>query len=264
MRTGPGERVPAVVLATRPMGEADVLVVLLTPQQGKVRAAARHARKSRRRFPGGLSGGAVGEATLAFRRNGLSRLEAFSPSLDHSGLGRDLTRFAYVAYLCELTDVLLHEPEPDPALFTALYGAIRRTMDQPPRAVVLRLFELRLLWSLGLLPALGACAVCGDEIGRGPTVPIDDARGGTLCPLHGRGAERALTPVIDAARCLVEAVDDTSIEDALAAVEALPAGHRRALRDLVSGWLRAHLRAPLRSRQFFTKLGPSAGPGDDS
>ncbi|MCA9708791.1 MAG: recombination protein O N-terminal domain-containing protein, partial [Myxococcales bacterium] len=39
MSAGPGERTPAVILATRPLGEADLLVVLLTPGRGKLRAA---------------------------------------------------------------------------------------------------------------------------------------------------------------------------------------------------------------------------------
>ncbi|MCA9648534.1 MAG: DNA repair protein RecO [Myxococcales bacterium] len=261
----PGERSPAVVLATRALGEADLLVVLLTPGRGKVRAAARHARKSRRRFPGGIGGGSVGEATLALRSGGLSRLESFVPARDHGALGRDLTRFAYVAYLCELTDALVHEPEPDPELFSALCEAIARTMDEPPRAVVLRRYELRLLRSLGLLPALDQCAVCGEPLAPGPTVPLDDARGGTLCLQHGKGAPRRPAPQLAAAQRLLEAAADADVDQALAEVEAQPPMVRRGLRDLAMGWVRGHLRRPLRSREFFAKLGPGEGrPGDDS
>lgn len=261
----PGERTPAVVLATRPLGEADLLVVLLTPGRGKLRAAARHARRSRKRFPGGLSGGAVGEATISVRHGGLSRLEGFSPARDQGALGRDLTRFAYVAYLCELTDALVHEPEPDPALFSALCEAIGQTMDGTPRAVTLRRYELRLLRALGLLPALDACAVCGDPLAAGPTIPVDDARGGTLCLVHGKGAPRRPAAPLHAARALLEATDDDAVAHALSEVEAQPPAVRRGLRDLAMGWIRVHLRRPLRSREFFSKLGPGPDrPGDDS
>jgi len=253
-----------VLLATRSLGEADLLVVLLTPGVGKVRAAARHARNSRKRFPGGLVGGAVGEATLELRRSSLSRLTSFSPIRDHSGLGRNLTRFAYVAYLCEITDALLHEPEPDPELFSALCDAIRRTMDARPRAVVLRRYELQLLRSQGLLPALDSCAVCGDPLAPGPSLPFDDTRGGALCSTHGRGAERRSASVVEAATLLLAGTEEAEIVEALDRVEALGAGQRRELRDRGLAWLRAHLRRPLRSREFFAKLGPRAGPTDDS
>lgn len=264
MRGKPAERSPAVVLATRPLGEADLLVVLLTPGMGKVRAAARHARKSKRRFAGGLSGGAMGEATLALRPGGLSRLDSFTPTRDHGALGRDLTRFAYVAYLCELTDVLLHEPEPDPSLFAVLTQALARTIDSAPRASTLRHYELHLLLSLGLLPALDACAVCGEPLAKGPTVPFDELRGGSLCLAHGRTATRRPTPVLHAAHTLLVATSETQIDTALEAVEATPSTTRRALRDLTTAWLRPYIRHPLRSREFFTKLGPQAGPSKDS
>jgi DNA repair protein RecO (recombination protein O) len=258
----PAERTPAVILATRGLGEADLLVVLLTPGQGKVRAAARHARKSRRRFPGGLPGGAVGEATLALRGAGLSRLEGFVPVRDHGALGRDLGRFAQVAYLCELTDALLHEPEADPAVFSALCEALERTIDVGADAGALRRYELLLLRALGLLPALEGCAVCGEALAPGPTIAFEEGHGGALCLVHGRGARRVPVEVVEAVRRLCTTGGPTEAEAALRATAERPASERRALRDLVLGWLRPHLRdRPLRSREFFAKLG-SAAPED--
>jgi DNA repair protein RecO (recombination protein O) len=246
-----------VILATRPLGEADLLVVLLTPGRGKVRGAARHARKSKRRFPSGLMGGAVGEATIVPRGTGLSRLEAFSTVRDLGGLGRDLGRFAQVAYLCELTDGLLHESVADPSLFSALCEGIGRTLDAGADAGVLRRYELWLLRALGLLPALDACAVCGDALAPGPTVPLEEAHGGALCLVHGRGARRVPASVLEAAGRLLDA-GEAEVEGVLRATAESPASERRALRDLVQDWLRPHLRHPLRSREFFAKLGPAA------
>jgi DNA repair protein RecO (recombination protein O) len=253
-----GERTPAVILATRGLGEADLLVVLLTPGRGKVRAAARHARKSRKRFPGGLVGGAVGEATVTVRGTGLARLEGFMPVRDHGGMGRDLGRFAQVAYLCELTDGLLHEPEADPAVFSALCEGIGRTMDVGADAGGLRRYELLLLRALGLLPALDVCAVCGEPLAPGGMVLFDEGHGGALCLAHGRGARRVPMEVIEGARRLLAAGADVEVDAALRATAERPASERRALRDLVLGWLRPHLRQPLRSREFFAKLGPGA------
>lgn len=258
---GGSEQTPAVILATRGLGEADLLVVLLTPGLGKVRAAARHARKSRRRFPGGLGGGAVGEATVALRGSGLARLESFTPVRDHSGLGRDLGRFAHVAYLCELTDGLLHEPEADPEVFSGLCEAIERTMERGADAGTLRRYELRLLRALGLLPALDACAVCGDPLAPGVTVLFDEGHGGSLCVTHGRGARRIPTEVIETALRLLVATTEAEVDDALQATASRSANDRRGLRDLVLGWLRPQLRHPLRSREFFAKLG-SGTPED--
>jgi DNA repair protein RecO (recombination protein O) len=252
------EQTPAVILATRGLGEADLLVVLLTPGRGKVRAAARHARKSRRRFPGGLVGGAVGEATIVPRGTGLMRLDGFVSVRDLGALGRDLGRFAQVAYLCELTDGLLHEAEADPGMFSALCEAIGRTLDAGADAGALRRYELWMLRSLGLLPALEACAVCGDALTPGPTVPFEEDHGGALCLVHGRGARRVPMAVVEAAGRLLAAGSEAEIDGVLRATAERPASERRALRDLVVGLLRPHLRGrPLRSREFFAKLGPA-------
>lgn len=248
-----------MVLGTRPLGEADLLVVLLTPGGGKIRAAARNARRSRRRFAGGLPGGALGEATLARGRGSLRRLEAFTLLRDPAVLGRDLERFAYVAYLCELTDALVHEPEPDPELFAGLAEAIESVLDGGSRPATLRRYELRLLRTLGLAPAFETCCVCGTPVlgeaasARG-TVRFDAARGGALCPAHAGDA--AFIPI--EVMTLTCALLDAPAEEAGAVGDCLETADRetrRTLRDLTATLVRGHLRRPLRSLEFFAKLG---------
>ena len=242
-----------MILGTRPLGEADLLVVLLTPDGGKIRAAARHARKSRRRFAGGLPGGALGEAAVIRRCGGLARLEAFTMVRDVGVLGRDLTRFAYVGYLCELTDALVHEPEPDPRLFAALSEAVERTVAAPANPATLRRFELRLLDRLGLLPALRQCCVCGVEVQGAATfgVPFDRARGGVLCPEHQNDAPAIEAAILALARAVWDAEDPEAAEQAH---DAALAEFRRGLRDLTRGLVQEQLRRPLRSLEFFSAL----------
>ena len=240
---------PAIVLRTRPLGESDLLVVLLTPEHGKVEAAARGARNSKRRFPGGLPSGLRGLATITRGRGALARLERFEATTDHSPVGRDLDRFAYVAYLCELTDELVLGRHPDPLVFAALCSALEAVIGGAPRPGQLRRYELALLAGLGLLPALVDCCACGEPVARGPgdTVAFDAARGGVLCLAHGRGALRLPGAVLAAAQRLVQGEEPALLEDA-------PAPERRALRDLAQSALKAHLRRPLHSLGFFAAL----------
>lgn len=239
----------AVLLRTTPLGEADVIVVVHTERWGKVRAAARAARRSKRRFAGGLPSGGVGRATLHPGRSGLWRIDGFVPRLDHTAMGRDLDRFAYVAYLCELADALVEEHHPEPGLHAALESAIERTLTEPADPLVLRGFEVALLHHLGLLPSFESCCVCGSEI-VGPTIPFDATRGGALCLAHGRGATSQPAALLGAAAALARG--------------ELPAGlgpnERRALRDLLHRPIHAQLRAPLRSIELFNQLAAPRGP----
>ncbi|MCR9165462.1 MAG: DNA repair protein RecO [Nannocystaceae bacterium] len=256
-------RTPAVVLQASPLGEADLMVVLLTPDLGKIRTAAKNARNSKRRFAGGLPAGALGEATVSRRREGaMWRLDAFRSVAEVSGLGRDLTRFAYVNYLCELTDVLVVEPEPEARRFAALAEAVGETLRSTPRPAVMRRFELRLLDSLGLLPALDHCCVCGEPTSASE-IAFSSGRGGTLCVVHGAGSPRVPAQTLALAIALQRDDDPESAWDAASA--ASPAV-RRALRDLVQSVVRPQLRRPLRSLEFLAALTPRGAvnrtPGD--
>lgn len=235
------------------------MVVLLTPDLGKIRTAANNARRSKRRFAGGLPVGALGEVSVTRRREGsLWRLDGFRSVAEVSGLGRDLTRFAYVNYLCELTDVLVVEPESDARRFAALAEAIGESLRAQPRPAVMRRFELRLLDSLGLLPTLEACCVCGEPTG-GTEIAFSAGRGGALCLVHGVGAQRVPSETIALAVALHR---DDAPQAAWDAATAADGQVRKALRDLVQSVVRPHLRRPLRSLEFLASLGRRPGRAD--
>ncbi|MFZ6183020.1 DNA repair protein RecO [Nannocystis pusilla] len=243
---------PAVILRTRPLGEADLIAIVLTPEQGKLETAAARARNSKKRFAGGLSPGMRGVAAVARGRGALLRLESFDATAAHAPVGADLTRFAYVAYLCELTDELVLARHPDPELFAALCLALEQVIGGAPQALHLRQYELALLRCLGLSPALTSCCVCGSEVGGEDSAAFDGPRGGVLCLEHERGAPRLPTAALAAIQHL-EAGGDP------AALASAPAGLRRAVRDAIQSIVRSHLRRPLHAQAFFAALPRDAG-----
>ncbi|MEE9384128.1 MAG: DNA repair protein RecO [Nannocystaceae bacterium] len=249
---------PAIVLRTRPLREADLVVVLLTRSRGRLDALAYGARRSRRRFPGGLSIGARGEATLASERRGMYRLEGFSPGCDHSVVGRDLERFAYVAYICELCEALIVGTETDTSLYDRVDRAVRESVEGTVRPAILRRYELSLLHALGFLPFLDDCAVCSAPVpcaaGEGVREVFFDGRaGGVRCAEHRAGAGTVAEAVLAVAR---ELLRDPCADP----LETLSPVHRRDLRDLCLGLLRAHLVRPLRSLGFFASLSAVTKP----
>ena len=264
---------PAVLLRTRALGEADLIVVLLSPILGKIHAAARNARRSRRRFPSGLTGGACGEAVVARGRGSLLRLHGFVGTLDGSLAGSSLETFASVAYVCELIDQLVLEQEPDPRLFEHLsqtIGAVLTSGTNWP--LILRRFELGLLDCLGLLPTLDCCCVCGDPLDLSlESVAFDEGRGGCLCQNHAGSSAVMTTEAVVLARELVglpwaTGSDEPPARPSHLAVDATPPAVRRALRDLSFHPLRRHLTRPLRSLAFFSQLSAASaraqGHGD--
>src|ERR1700761_9226754 len=94
----------AIVLRVWPFHEADLLVSLLTREQGRIKGVARHALRSRRRFGGALEPMTHVRAAYAERpRQELMRLDAFEI------LSSPLTRpidYARTAALQLLAEVL--------------------------------------------------------------------------------------------------------------------------------------------------------------
>jgi len=256
------------------VGESDLMLSVLTPLHGRLELRANGARKSKRRFPGGLPVGGRGEATVAgkgARAPGqIGRLLSFEPRADNAGIGRSLETFAYTAYSCELAEQLVTGSQEDPRVFAALVGALEGALARPT-PVVLRTFELRLLDALGHLPALEFCCACGAAAlkTRLAHVAFDVERGGVLCSDHAavsfaedgpaRG-RRVPTGVLRAAASLVSDAGEPSD-----VVEGLTPTQRRALRDLVLRIVRVHLRRPLKSSALFAQLmAPANGGGKDS
>src|SRR3954463_13482432 len=150
----------AVLLRSVAYGESDRVVTLLGVSTGRVSALARGARKSVKRFGGGLGLGASGEASLRDRGGELMGLDGFEVSEGRLGLGTDLARTAHASYAIELCDRLCGPRHPEPAVYQWLGGFLERVEEMGATLERLRVFELGLLGRLGFGASFD-CVACG-------------------------------------------------------------------------------------------------------
>lgn len=171
----------AIVLSGFRLGEADRVVVLLTPGHGKVRAVAKGIRKTKSRFGARLeplvhvdlllhSGKSLGTVT------GAEIVEPFRE------VREDLDRLTIASSMAEAADRLAQEHEPSPMLYKLLLAALRELELRPPGRVMLAGYLMRLLEVAGFAMALGPCIGCGVD---GPHTRIGIADGGSLCRICG-------------------------------------------------------------------------------
>jgi len=240
----------AVVLRTVAYGESDRVVTLLGRSTGRLSALARGARKSVRRFGGGLGMGAEGQAALRERPGAdLLLLEEFDVREARLGLAGDMGKTAHAAYALELCDRLCPPRHAEPAVFDWLREFLLRLEAGRASAERLRVFELGLLGRLGLSPALDRCAVCGrSDLGEENT-RWHPEQGGVLCASCARRGD-----ILSATtRQVLARLSRMSLDDAEAASldRDTNAGCRRAILGLV----RTHIAGPLRSLDFIEKMG---------
>jgi DNA repair protein RecO (recombination protein O) len=241
---------PAIVLRRAVFGEADLVVTLLGLQTGRVSALARGARKSSRRFSGGLGMGMRGDAMLRERPGAeLMSLESFDAQGDRLGLSSEISKTAHAAYAVELCDKLCPPRQSEKSIFDWLDEFLLRLSAGTATADRLRVFELGLLRRLGLGPALDRCTVCGREDLEAENVRWHPAGGGVVCRRCAHGGDLMSASIRQAlARFGRASLADA---DSMRLDREVSSGCRQAMLAL----LREHVRGPLRSLDFIEKMG---------
>jgi DNA repair protein RecO (recombination protein O) len=174
-----------VVLRTYKLGEADRIVVLLTPGHGKVRAVAKGIRRTKSRIGGRLEPLSHVDLLLYEGRelDIVSQAETIEPWRQ---LHDDLTSLSQGLAMAEAAEQVAQEREPAAPLYRMLVGALRTLVDQPGPLVVASFFW-KLLSLDGAGPILDACAHCGTSAATVNLVAFDIGEGGALCRPCRRG-----------------------------------------------------------------------------
>jgi DNA repair protein RecO (recombination protein O) len=243
---------PAIVLRAVNYGESDRIVTLLGLETGRLSALARGARKSQRRFAGGLGLCAVGVASLRERAGAdLLTLESFDATAAHAALGSDVARMAHAAYAAELVTKLCAPRQVEGAVYDWLAEFLACLDAEGASAERLRVFELGLLGGLGFAPVVDRCVVCGEAGAK--AYRWDPDRGGAVCAGCARGGR----PISAEARAALVRLAGMPLTDT--ARERLPADVNRDCREALLEIINHHVTGPLKSVEFIAKL--AAGPG---
>ncbi|RMH15881.1 MAG: DNA repair protein RecO [Acidobacteria bacterium] len=170
------QRAPALILDVFDLGERDRLVVFLTAERGKLRAAARGARTKYSRFAGRLQ--PLAKVDLSwFEKEGreLVRLQEVELVRSPAALHGTLEDILLAAYLADHMNAFAQENEPAPALFRLLDTTVEALLDGIDRQLAGRYFEVWMLRLAGIFPPPHACPRCGRPFSRGAVLIEDDS-----------------------------------------------------------------------------------------
>lgn len=160
-------------LKSMPLGEADRLVTILTPEYGLIRAVATGARKHKSRLRGRSELFVVNELLLAKGRS-LDKITQAETLISYPGLSRDLGKLAASQYLAEVILYLGLSDQPQSELYDLLNEHLRR-LEQLPTPTHLRTSAPLLLAHLahavfhllaiaGVAPQVHICCVTGQPV----------------------------------------------------------------------------------------------------
>lgn len=173
----------ALVLSRFELGEADRVLSLLTPYEGRIKAIAKGVRRPKSRLGGSLEPFAELELVLAHGRTFDVVTQA---SVRHAWLAlRDrLESTATAWYLSELVERSTEERAPAPRLYDLLVRGFELLDRGLAPARVARWFEFRLLDELGLAPEVDRCVECDRRLEPGERYRWVPTLGGLLCSQH--------------------------------------------------------------------------------
>lgn len=179
-----------IVLRGFPFGEADRVVVLLSPNHGKVRAVAKGVRKTKSRFGGRLEPFTHVDLVLYEGRN-LGTITQVSVIEAYPNLRGDLDRVLAAGTMVEVIDAVTQEEESSIRAFLLLRQGLTALETGPRHPDIVAAFLLKAAQVVGIAPAFEECAGCGRTDGLNK---FSFAAGGALCDRDAAPGSVALRP----------------------------------------------------------------------
>jgi DNA repair protein RecO len=158
----------AILLRAVDYGESDRVVTLLTDTHGKIACFARGARKSSKRFRGGLGAFQPLQVRFQPRDEGLGTLRDSEATGDSMAIGSDLHKMAVGSFLFELLDATLIDGQGGGPWFERTLRWLDWLSHETRGPLHIEAgghrMQLLLLYELGLLPDVEFCARSGSPL----------------------------------------------------------------------------------------------------
>lgn len=248
----PPRQTLALILKTQDYGEADRLVVFLTPDEGRVTALAKHARKSKRRFANCLEPFSLVQAIYTAKPNlELARLDRGELVEAFPELRRSLDTLAAAACLTETAMEIVGAIDNLAELFAALQSSLTHLATGLPSWSLLCSYLIRLLALAGYGPSWQTCQVCRRNTDG--LVWFSLNKGGIVCSsCLGQSQGERLYPLHPGARKLILAAQRLPLEN-LPRLRFPELAQKETL-ALLHGFIRQILGKELKSFNFIDTL----------
>ncbi len=198
-----------IVLRGYPFGESHRVVVLLSPNHGKVRTVAKGVRKTKSRFGGRLEPFTHVDVVL-YEGTNLDTITQVSIINAFPHMRNNLDRVLAASTMIEVVDAVAQEDEPSQRLFLLLHRGLSVLDEGPPHDDLVTSFLLKAADVIGIAPALENCAGCGRN---GGLTRFSFSAGGSLCDSCRTPGAYALRPGVVDYLAMVATSDMSNLPD---------------------------------------------------
>jgi DNA repair protein RecO (recombination protein O) len=170
----------AIILKVMDYSEADRLITFFTEDFGKQKGVAKNAKKSKKRFGGGLEPGTIGVSRFVEKHGvELVRLEDFSIDLAAWNLSSSLSKICALHISLEIADKLLPLGHASFERYQLLYRWVKFLSENEPHDFHRHAFYYKWLSASGIAPVFDKCILCGKI--KSHFWHISPSHGGVIC-----------------------------------------------------------------------------------
>ncbi len=242
----------AIVVRSRDLRETSLMLTFYTKDFGKVHGVIKGVRGSRACYGGGAFELFAHDEIVFYERK---RSEFFLVSqcdlLDFFyPIRADLERIGYAAYLIELLDSLTPLGDKNEHIFGLLLKCLELFSGTTSARRVARIFEIRLLSLLGIMPVVNSCVQCrGSDVGP---ARFSLKLGGVVCGKCA-GADRTAGSILPGTIEFIKHVERSDLD----MVSRIKVSERvgRELEALLRKFLDYHIERRLSTVTFLKSIG---------
>ena len=175
------QKTEGILLRKQDLRETSLILTFYTRDFGKIKGIVRGVRGPRGSCGGGnMEIFALDEVVFYERRKSdIFTISQCDLSEFFSPIRASLEKLSYAIYLIELTDSVTALGDKNREVFDLLLNSLKLLAGESSTKRVARIFEIKLLSLLGIMPTLEACVNCGDAVDG--TSRFSFRHGGLIC-----------------------------------------------------------------------------------
>lgn len=245
------QKTEGILLRRQDLRETSIILTFYTRGFGKVKGIVRGVRG-----PRGQSGGAALEIfsldEIVFYERKRSDIFTISQCdlVDYfSPVRESLEKLSYATYMAELTDSVTSLGDRNDDAFELLLDSLRLlSADASPKRAA-RIFEIKLLYLMGLMPSMEVCAGCGGKVEPGSRFSV--THGGLICKECAK-SDRQTHPILPGTAKFIEHVLSSPFDRAARVKVAAAVG--KELETILRRFLDYHIERRLKTVQFIREI----------
>jgi len=245
------QKTDAILLRRQDLRETSLIVTFYTRDFGKMKGIVRGVRGHRAQF-GGASLEIFAHDGLVFyeRKKGdiftisqCDLLEFFARARE------DLEKLSQAAYMIELLDSVTTLGDKNADVFDLILNSLKMLNGDASPKRVSRIFEIKLLSLMGLMPSLDQCANCGGAVDG--TSKFSFINGGLVCK-KCFNSDRNAVPILQGTVKFIEHIRSNSFEKVARIKVASEVG--RELEHILRKFLDYHIERRLKTVAFLKDI----------